>query len=101
MEIYKSKTYETNSIEVEVYDLSEAEKLEYIDLDPNFQPLQHHPKIIAIHITSKGKQTQILIPPERVVPCIEEVTSHLISKDEYEVCAVLRDVKEEYLKHDN
>lgn len=101
MQISKSKSYQNNQIEIEVYDLTYEQRFDYLQLGNTFQFLETGGDIIVLDITSEGKQTQILLTPDRVVPCIDLVTENLIEKQAFEICSLLRDVKLEYISQND
>jgi hypothetical protein len=85
---------------VQLYPLDDQEIEYYVQLNQKkYDFLKEEEKALMMRIFSKNVESEVIVLPKEILPTIDNVIESLVEKELYEQCAVLKKVKEEYIKY--
>lgn len=84
---------------VQLYPLDDQEIEYFAQLSKKYSFLVDVDKALMMKIFSKGIESEIVVLPEEAITTIDNSIEKLIELELYEQCAVLKKVKDEYIKY--
>jgi hypothetical protein len=96
--ISRSCELEDDKFKVHLYTLDDQDIEYYLQLSKRYNYLKEYPNMLIMKVLSKNVENEILFEPAELVETINRVISDLIEVQMFEQCAVLKSVRDTYIR---